>query len=141
AAATPELLDETLIVSAQAAKTSGSSARIRAGDRLTVRDMLYGLLLPSGNDAATALAEHCGARYREPKSPASPIGGFVGEMNRQAQALNLAETRYFDPHGLGKNHTSARNLVMLGWNAMQNEIFRDYVRTRRHTCEVADAKG
>src|SRR5205807_6054499 len=55
--------------------------------------------------------------------------------------LQLAETRYFDPHGLGKNHTSARNLATLGWHAMQNRLFRDYVRTRRHGCEVADAKG
>jgi D-alanyl-D-alanine carboxypeptidase (penicillin-binding protein 5/6) len=136
-----KVLDETVVVSEQAARMVGSSARIRAGERVSVRDMLYGLLLPSGNDAAAALAEHFGARYRTAKSPASPAGAFVGEMNRQAKMLRLAETEYFDPHGLGKNHTSARNLATLAWNAMQNQLFREYVRARRHRSEAVDAKG
>jgi D-alanyl-D-alanine carboxypeptidase (penicillin-binding protein 5/6) len=141
AADNPKTLDETVVFSEQAAKTAGSSSRLRAGERIPVRDLLYGLLLPSGNDAATAFAEHFGARYRNAKDPASPFGAFIGEMNRQAKMLRLAETTYFDPHGLGKNHTSARNLATLAWQAMQNQHFRAYVRTRRHTCEVADAKG
>lgn len=141
AADNPRVLDEEVVVSEQAAKTTGSSARIRAGDRVSVRNLLFGLLLPSGNDAATAFAEHFGPRVRAPKSTAGPIDSFVAHMNRQAETLKLAQTRYFDPHGLGKNHTSARNLTTLGWNAMQNPTFRDYVRTRRHSCEIADAKG
>jgi D-alanyl-D-alanine carboxypeptidase (penicillin-binding protein 5/6) len=141
AADNPKVLDETLIVSEQAAATPGSGARLRAGERAAVRDMLFGLLLPSGNDAATALAEHFGARLREEKDPAAPLGAFVAAMNRQARTLHLAEMRYFDPHGLGKNQTSARNLAALAWQAMQNPLFRTYARTRRHTCELADAAG
>jgi D-alanyl-D-alanine carboxypeptidase (penicillin-binding protein 5/6) len=134
-------LDETITVSAQAAKTTGSSARIQAGDRYRVRDLLYGLLLPSGNDAAVAIAEHFGQRLRDAKDPAGALAGFVAAMNRQAKELRLGETRYFDPHGLGKNHTSARDLCTLAFTTMQNPRFREYVRTRRHSCEVTDAKG
>jgi D-alanyl-D-alanine carboxypeptidase (penicillin-binding protein 5/6) len=146
------VLDEPIVISAQAAKTTGSSAQIRAGDRLAIRDLLYGLLLPSGNDAAAALAEHFGPRYDggqvgqpDPKEPdrnaAGPIDAFVRQMNRQAASLRMAETHYFDPHGLGRNRTSARDLIKLGWQAMQDPLFRAYVRTRRHVCEVTDAKG
>ena len=135
----PKVLDETVIVSEQAAKTTGSSARIRAGDRLPVRQLLYGLLLPSGNDAATAFAEHFGPRFRKQDSKASPIAAFVDEMNRQAKALNMGDTHYIDPHGLTKNLTSARNLTTLAHHVMQNATFRSYVRTRRHVYEVTGA--
>ena len=64
---------------------------------------------------------------REKGDPAGALAGFVAAMNRQAKALRLGETRYFDPHGMGKNHTSARNLATLAWSAMQNARFRDYV--------------
>lgn len=169
AAAEPRVLDETVVISERAARTTGSSARIRAGDRFRVRDLLYGLLLPSGNDAATAFAEHFGPRFplRDAPAPAGSNGrngdtaprrqaqeqsvataqeptstdAFVARMNREAEALGLAQTRYFDPHGLGRNHTSARDLTVLGRRVMQSELFRQIVRTRRHSYEVADAKG
>src|SRR3954468_15121876 len=105
--------------------------------------MLYGLLLPSGNDAAVALAQHFGARVRDrnAKNPLAPLAAFVEEMNRQAGRLKLAETRYLDPHGLGRNLTSARDLTTLAYNAMQNAMFRQYVRTRRHRANVTDTNG
>lgn len=141
AADNPKVLDETITVSAQAAKTTGSSARLRAGDSCSVRDMLYGLLLPSGNDAAAVLAEHFGPRLCEPQSKLAPVAAFVAAMNAQAKTLRLAETHYVDPHGLSKNVTSARDLATLAWNAMRHPLFRGYVRTRRHACEMTDAKG
>jgi D-alanyl-D-alanine carboxypeptidase (penicillin-binding protein 5/6) len=168
AATEARVLDETMVISETAARTTGSSARIRTGDRYRVRDLLYGLLLPSGNDAATALAEHFGPRFRpaadapaqnapaqnapapprqeqagepRPNEPLAPAAAFVARMNREAETLRLAQTRYFDPHGLGRNHTSARDLTVLGRRAMQHDLFRDIVRTRRRTCEVADAQG
>jgi D-alanyl-D-alanine carboxypeptidase (penicillin-binding protein 5/6) len=100
----PKVLDEVVVVSERAAATSGSSAKIRAGDKLPVREMLYGLLLPSGNDAAVALAEHFGPRFPEQPAAAEPklVGRFVAEMNREAAALNLADTSYLDPNGLLK---------------------------------------
>ena len=137
------VLDEVMVISARAAQTTGSSAQIRAGDRFTVGELLYGLLLPSGNDAAAAMAEHFGPRLAQGQERHSvpPLEVFVNQMNRQAAAFRLAETHYFDPHGLGRNHTSARDLTKLAWHAMQDSVFRGYVRTRRHQYEVTDAHG
>jgi D-alanyl-D-alanine carboxypeptidase (penicillin-binding protein 5/6) len=136
----PKVLDEVIAISERAAKTTGSSAGIRPGDRFVARDLLYGLLLPSGNDAAVALAEHFGDRHRPGNDPTPPLTAFVAEMNRQAKTLRMGETRYFDPHGLGKNQTSARDLTTLASNGMQNPLFRQYVQTRRHRCEAQGAK-
>jgi D-alanyl-D-alanine carboxypeptidase (penicillin-binding protein 5/6) len=135
------VLDEVIIVSEAAGRTAGSSARIRPGDRIAVRDMLYGLLLPSGNDAAAALAEHFGQRFRPPQEGVTPVAAFVAQMNRQAETLQLGETSYRDPHGLGNNRISARNLATLAWHAMQNSLFRQYVSTRRHQGAAADTTG
>jgi D-alanyl-D-alanine carboxypeptidase (penicillin-binding protein 5/6) len=141
AAENPRVLDEAVVVTEMAARTVGSSARIRAGDRIPVRELLYGLLLPSGNDAAAAFAEHFGPRFRGENDATAPVAAFVTQMNRQAQTLQLAETRYLDPHGLGANQTSARNLATLAWNAMQDERFRHYVQTRRHQYDVTTAEN
>lgn len=138
-----KLLDDTVTVSEQAARTAGSSARIRAGDRIAVRELLYGLLLPSGNDAAVAIAQHFGPRFieRGARNPPAPLAAFVEEMNRQARRLELRETRYLDPNGLARNETSARDLTKLAYHAMQNATFRQYVQTRRHEGRITDAKG
>jgi D-alanyl-D-alanine carboxypeptidase (penicillin-binding protein 5/6) len=133
------LLDETIVYSERAAGTTGSSARLRAGERVNVRDLLFGLLLPSGNDAAVALAEHFGPRFSTDR-PA--LESFVAEMNNRARALKLAETSYTDPNGLSpKDLSSARDLATLTFHAMQNKRFRDIVQTRRHLCDVVDLNG
>lgn len=136
----PDILEQKVTISEAAAKTGGSSAKIQAGDRFVMRDLLYGLLLPSGNDAAAAIAEHCGAAYRQEGDPESAGEVFVAQMNRQAEAWKLARTKYFDPHGLGKNHASPANLAQIAWQAMQNETFRKIVRTRRYGGTALDAK-
>jgi D-alanyl-D-alanine carboxypeptidase (penicillin-binding protein 5/6) len=137
-----KVLDEVVTFSERAAGTRGSSSRLRAGERLPVRELLYGLLLPSGNDAAVALAEHFGPRCQVGDQPdADPVGRFVAEMNRRANASNLKETTYVDPNGLGRNLSSARDLAVLTWQALGNKRFRDYVQTRRQQCEVAGADG
>jgi serine-type D-Ala-D-Ala carboxypeptidase (penicillin-binding protein 5/6) len=140
----PKLLDDEVRFSDRAAATRGSSCRLKSGERLPVRELLYGLLLPSGNDAAVALAEHFGPRLQEGE-PAKEDGValFVAEMNRQAEKLKLGETKFLDPNGLARNQASARDLALLTWHAMQNKQFREYVKTREHECEVlgeADAK-
>ena len=139
----PKVLDETIVVSEQAARTTGSSARIQAGDRISVREMLYGLLLPSGNDAAVAIAQHFGPRFIDPKADKqpAPLNAFVAEMNRQATRLKLGETRYLDPHGLARNEASARDLATLAHLAMQNATFRQYVQTRRRETQITNAKN
>jgi D-alanyl-D-alanine carboxypeptidase (penicillin-binding protein 5/6) len=137
----PDLFEQTIVVSEAAAKTTGSSAKIQAGDRVLVRDLLHGLLLPSGNDAAAAFAEHCGSQYRQEGDPESAAEAFVAQMNRQAKEWKLDQTRYFDPHGLGKNHASTRDLAHIAWMAMQHELFRKIVQTPRYECEVEGSKG
>ena len=143
AAKEPKVLDEIMTMSERADKTTGSTADIRAGEKLPVRDMLFGLLLPSGNDAATALAEHFGRRFapKDNGKPDDPLPHFVAEMNRRAAALGMKETKYLDPHGLGGNLTSARDLVQLAHTAMKDETFRKYVATRRHSCEAVGPDG
>ncbi len=142
AADNPKVLDEVLTVSTRAARTTGSGARIQAGERYVVRDLLYGLLLPSGNDAAVALAEHFGPRFPQADKPdADPMALFVAQMNRQAQELKLTETKYLDPHGLSKNLSSVRNQAVLTAKALQNPNFARYVQTRRHRCEAIGPKG
>jgi D-alanyl-D-alanine carboxypeptidase (penicillin-binding protein 5/6) len=136
----PEILKETLTVSDAAAKVVGSAAKIQSGDRYVIGDLLHGLLLPSGNDAAFAFAEHCGEFYRQADDPPAAADAFVAQMNRQAREWKLEQTEYFDPHGLGKNHTSAANLATIAWKAMQNEFFRRAVQTRRYECEAIDAQ-
>jgi D-alanyl-D-alanine carboxypeptidase (penicillin-binding protein 5/6) len=142
AARDPKALDEIVRFSEKAARTPGSSARLRAGERLPVRDLLYGLLLPSGNDAAVALAEHFGPRFQsEGQKEEGTIELFVAEMNRRARALKMAETTYHDPHGLSKNLSSARDLTTLTLQALKDPPFRRYVQTRRHRCEVLSSDG
>jgi D-alanyl-D-alanine carboxypeptidase (penicillin-binding protein 5/6) len=136
AADEPKVLDEVVTVSEKAAKTTGTGAKLKAGEKLAVRDLLYGLLLPSGNDAAVVIAEHFGPRFKGDGEAA-----FIAEMNRRAAALKMEQTKYFDPHGLGKNHASPRDLARLAAEAMKDPAFRTYVGTRRHEGTVTGPDG
>jgi D-alanyl-D-alanine carboxypeptidase (penicillin-binding protein 5/6) len=138
----PKVLDEVVTFSERAAKTSGSSSKLRAGERLSVRELLYGLLLPSGNDAAVAVAEQFGSRCpADPQAGDDPVRRFVAEMNRRAKELNLKETTFLDPSGLARNQSSPRDLAALTWRATQLPLFREYVGTRRHECTVIGSTG
>ncbi len=98
-------LDTLVIVSSRAADTPGSRMGLAAGESLTVRDLLYGLLLPSGNDAAVALAEHISGSEE----------AFVKVMNETAASLRLKGTLFTNPHGIDDpaQTTSAADLVIL----------------------------
>ena len=140
------VLSETITFSETADKTPGSTAGIRAGEKVTVGELLYGLLLPSGNDAATAFAEHFGQRFASSgvgNESLAPTGSFVAEMNRRAAALGMAETHYENPHGLtAQGHqSSARDLVKLAHAAVQNPLLRKYVGTRQHGTKVTGEGG
>lgn len=144
AAKEPKVLDEVVVVSERAAKTGGSSAKIEAGDRIVAKDLVYGLLLPSGNDAAMALGEHFGKHFLDKDTPPSNdanLDAFVREMNRQAKALKMTETKYLDPHGMSKNQSSAKNLTVLAWDTLKDKLFREYVSTRKHIAEAMGADG
>lgn len=106
----------------------GSSMYLTPGEQVTVLDLLYGLLLASGNDAAVALAGlHTDGQV-----------GFVAEMNRKASELGLTNTHFDNPSGLdGETHyTTALELAKLTAYCMQNEIFAEIVQTK--SIEVAD---
>jgi len=146
AAEEPALFDAEVTFSRRADETRGSTAGIRAGERLNVRELLYGLLLPSGNDAAVALAEHLGPRFDAVEagdSPDDPLPRFVAEMNRTAEALDMSATTYKNPHGLTEaGHVStAADLLKLARAAMQLESFREYVSTPQRGCTVRGAEG
>jgi D-alanyl-D-alanine carboxypeptidase (penicillin-binding protein 5/6) len=138
----PKVLNEEMVFSARAAAVPGSSSRLREGERLPVRELLYGMLLPSGNDAAVAFAEHFGPRFNSgDQKEKDPVKLFVAEMNRRAKDLKLAQVSFLDPNGLARNQASARDLAALTWTAMQNKLFTEYVRTRRHVYSVVGKDG
>jgi beta-lactamase class A len=146
AEAHPEVLDDAVVFSDRADKTAGSSCGVRAGEKLPVRELLYGLLVRSGNDAAVALAEHFGPRFEGASrkgGESDPLSRFVAEMNRTAAKLKLAETRYKNPNGLPeKGHvSSARDLARLTSAAGQLPLFREYVASRQHEAQATSRDG
>lgn len=98
---------------------------LSTNDEITVENLLYGLLLKSGNDAAVALAEHIGGN----------LENFALMMNNKATELNLRNTNFVTPHGLdNENHyTSALDLAFLTDYALCNKIFAKIVNTKVHT--------
>ncbi|MBE6622870.1 MAG: D-alanyl-D-alanine carboxypeptidase [Ruminococcaceae bacterium] len=117
-------LDETVTISEQSVGIEGSSIYLSKGETLTVEELLYGLLLESGNDAAHALALYTG----------KSIDGFCLLMNEKAKALGLSSTNFENPHGLSsENHyTTARELAVITSNAMKNDTFRKIVSTTKY---------
>lgn len=146
AEAHPDVLKERVTFSTRADGTGGSTANIRAGESLTVRELLYGLMLPSGNDASVALAEHFGDRFAAPKdqpAESDPLPRFIAEMNRAAAKLGMNGTTYKNPHGLtARGHRStAGDLLKLAHAALRLPKFREYVNTRQHGCELRGTGG
>jgi serine-type D-Ala-D-Ala carboxypeptidase (penicillin-binding protein 5/6) len=143
----PELLDETILFSVRADKTPGSSSTIRAGESLSIRDALYGLMLPSGNDAAVALAEWWGSRHSNATASIAgendPFNRFVQAMNDEAKRLELHHTSFRNPHGLphAEHRSSCVDLLRLARTMMQDELIRKVVSTRRHECTVQGTEG
>ena len=119
-------LDRTVTVPETAAGTEGSSMYLKSGETLTRCELLYGMMLHSGNDAALTLAI----------SISGSEAAFVRQMNRRAGALNLTQTHFANPHGLdsGENYSTALDLARLAQAALQNEQFRAVVSTKTITC-------
>jgi D-alanyl-D-alanine carboxypeptidase (penicillin-binding protein 5/6) len=142
----PKVLDEVVTFSERADRTPGSTTGIHAGERLPVRELLYGLLLPSGNDAGVALAEHFGGRVAPPpESPgeSDPLPRFIAEMNRVVTELGLRETRFANPNGLPTrgHRISARDLARLARYALDDPSLATYFATVRHGCTLVDGQG
>ncbi len=114
-------LDDYLTVPADIYTVQGSKMNLMPLEEVTVRDLLYGMMLPSGNDAAHTLA------YNYPGG----VDGFVKAMNDKARELQLNNTYFLDPSGYEDgNYTTGAELARLGAYAMQKEVFRSVVKTR-----------
>ena len=115
-------MDEIVTVPDEAAGTEGSSMYLKAGEKLTLRDLVYGLMLRSGTDAAVAIA--CVLD--------SGIGAFADRMNARAAELGLKDTHFTNPNGLhdAAHYTSARDLCLLAAAALENPEFSKIARTR-----------
>lgn len=115
-------LDDKVTIPAEAAGVEGSSVYLRAGEEYTVEELLYGLMLRSGNDAAVALALH----------HSGSIAAFAQVMNERAILLGATDSCFVNPHGLPdeRHHTTARDLALISAAAMENETFRTIVSTR-----------
>lgn len=125
-------LQHVFTVSPYAASFSGSTAGLYAGEAMTVWNLLHGLLMPSGNDAAMALAEDV----------SGSVDRFVAQMNAEARRLHLWHTRFLTPTGLdvGGQVTTARDLARLARTAMLRLPFARVVKTRSWTAWSADRR-
>ena len=146
AASEPGVLDEVVTFSKRADGTIGSTSGVEEGEQLPVRELLYGLLLPSGNDAAVAFAEHFGGRMKTaPDEPASSdsLPRFIAEMNRTAAELGLRETHFVNPNGLPApgHQSSARDLAKLTYHALALPTFAGYVSTVKHGATLQGPSG
>ena len=115
-------LDDTVRASARASKTPFSSLHLKPGEELTLKNLLYGLLLRSGNDAAVCVGEHI----------AGSEGKFVEMMNKRAKEIGAEHTHFVNPHGLhdAKHYSTAYDLALMARYAVKMPAFNDIVRTK-----------
>ena len=123
-------LNNIVAISKKAAGTGGSRLKLKTGDKISVKDLLYGLMLKSGNDCAVALAEYTGGS----------IENFANMMNEKAIRLNLLNTHFITPHGLDKeeHYTTAYELAIITDYALNNPIFSKIVNTKVANITIND---
>lgn len=108
-------MDDVAVTSRRAIYTEGSSIYLEQGEKMTIKDLVYGLMLRSGNDAAVVISEHIGGS----------VEGFVYLMNEKASWLGMTNTKFANPHGLEDNdhYSTAYDMALLMRYAMNNELF------------------
>lgn len=123
-------LDDEVTVSKNASRASGSSIYLREGEKMSLEDLLYGLMLRSGNDAAIAIAEHI----------AGSVEGFVFLMNQKAMYLGMTNTNFKNPHGLDEDdhYSTAYDIALLMRHAMENEMFQKIQATKSYQSKQRD---
>lgn len=126
-------LDIEYAMPAEAVGVEGSSIYLVEGERLTLRELVYALMLESANDAATAIAIIL----------SGSVAAFADEMNRRAAELGLTGTHFTNPHGLddAEHYTTARDLARLSCAALQNDEFRTIVSTRKRNITFNSGEG
>ena len=115
-------IDNIITISSKAAMTEGSSLYLSPGEKVSMRDLLYGLMLNSGNDAAVAIAEEISGNVDE----------FVKLMNTRAKEMGAYNTNFVNPNGLSdpSHYTTAADLALISREAMKNEDFKTIVSTK-----------
>jgi len=124
-------LDETVKVSDRAIRAEGSSIYLKAGEKIKLEDLVYGLMLRSGNDAAIAIAETVGGS----------IEGFVYLMNQKAEEIGMKNTHFANPHGLDDHedhYSTAYDMAILTRYAMQNDTYKKIARTKTYRSESSN---
>jgi len=116
-------LEDVVTVGRNAYGVPGTSIYLSLGEKITLRDLLYGLMLASGNDAAVAIAEHIGGN----------VESFCAMMTQRAVELGCSDTCFVTPHGLPADghYTTAHDLALIAREAMSHELFREIVSTKR----------
>ena len=118
-------LDDMVTVGDEILKAYGSGVYIKVGEQLTLRDLLYGLMLRSGNDAALAIAHYVGGSVDE----------FVNIMNTKAQEIGMKNTIFNNPSGLDQekgNYSTAYDMALLTSYAMKNDEYKKIVSTKNY---------
>ena len=125
-------LNDIVTIDKKAAGTGGSRLGLKANDKITVHDLLYGLLLCSGNDAAVALAVHIGGS----------VEGFAEMMNKKAKELGCQNSHFITPHGLDQDghYTTAYELACMADYALKIPKFKEIVSTKIYTVTI-NARG
>ena len=121
-------LNDVVTISKKAAGTGGSRLGLKTNDKITVHDLLYGLMLKSGNDAAVALAEHVGGG----------IEGFAEMMNKKANEMGLVNSHFVTPHGLDqdKHYTTAYELACMADYALNISKFKEIVNSKSYNITI-----
>lgn len=123
--------NDIVVIPAKAANIGGSRLKLNVNDKVTVNDLLYGMLLRSGNDAALALALYTGGT----------IENFAEMMNQKASLLGLLHTHFVTPHGLDdpNHYTTCYELAKITDYALQNKKFSEIVKTKTATIKINDS--
>lgn len=128
-------LDDVVTVSANAANQASDSSvcELKEGDKITLRDLLYGLMLRSGNDAAVAIAEHISGSSEE----------FVVLMNAEAKALGATGSHFVTPNGLHdeEHYSTVYDMYLFMNAAVKNETFLEIIKSSHYTANYTDAAG
>ncbi|PFA63869.1 D-alanyl-D-alanine carboxypeptidase [Bacillus sp. AFS015802] len=126
-------MDEEVTVSSNAAGTEGSSLYLKAGEKIKLEDLVYGLMLRSGNDAAVAIAEFVGGS----------LDGFVYMMNEKANEIGMEQTHFSNPHGLDDHedhYSTAYDMAVLTRYSMENDLYKEIAGTKVHTAPNPEEK-
>lgn len=126
-------LNDTVTVTESAVQTEGSSIFLQVGQKIKLEDLVYGLMLRSGNDAAKMIAEYVGGSFE----------GFVYMMNQKAEEVGMKNTNFMNPSGLDtsdEHYSTAYDMALLTRYSMHNETYRKITGTKYHRTPSADGK-